>query len=62
MTEAMQKAKKKYENTRIQKKISLHKEKDKEMIEYLNNIPDLSNFFKKLIAEKMDSEKQKKDC
>lgn len=56
MTDAIKKAKQKYESTRIQKKISLHKEKDKEIIEFLNKIPDLSTYLKKLISEKMEQQ------
>ena len=57
MTDATKKARRKYEETRIQKKLSLHKVKDKEIIDYLNGIGDLSNYLKNLVLEEMKSNK-----
>lgn len=61
MTDATQKAKRKYEESRVQKKLSLNKVKDKEIIDYLNGIGDLSNYLKNLVLEEMKKRESDKN-
>lgn len=56
---ARKKANKKYEkNTRVQKKISLHRVNDADLIDYIERLPDFSNAVKDWLRKEIKRNSQ----